>query len=421
MITKRRTFKAIVVSLSGIALLTSCGKGGGDKGYTAWIGDPPGASASLKDKASFLASQGAYPATQFELGIVEAMRAIETIYQYRYKHYSGELPLTPGGTNGKLPTNPDAKFDPAFLENAMKDALVYLSKADSALKKASGSEFAVVLDPKDFWFDINGNGAKDESEGLLEYLPAVMGNPRAIRRQQQNMKLITEIRFDTADADWALAYVHTLSGMAEMVLAMDPTPAIRQVVEGREALLGDGSSATIMLGLDNEVDSVAAFLLVLRGKPDKARTRKAHSHFLQMVASNKDFWNRLSKETDDDREWIPNPEQTSSFGVQVTQEMADGWQTVLADVEDVLEGRKLIPYWRTARNTRERSAGPVTPRGLNMKSIFMDPPETDIVHLLHGGVLAPYMEEGEIANMRSWREFGRMTGNQTSLFALWFN
>jgi len=92
MITKRRTFKAIVVSLSGIALLTSCGKGGGDKGYTAWIGDPPGASASLKDKASFLASQGAYPAAQFELGIVEAMRAIETIYQYRYNPYSGELP-----------------------------------------------------------------------------------------------------------------------------------------------------------------------------------------------------------------------------------------------------------------------------------------------------------------------------------------
>jgi len=402
-------------------LLWGCkDSGGGDTKIekTSWSGDAPAASASLADKYRYLASLNGDSAQDFELGIVEAMRAIEVIYQHRYRHFSGELPLTPGGGRMALPVNPDAEFDPAFVENAMTEALVHLSRSRAALKRASGKEFSVVLHPKNFWFDIDEDGLPGDGESLMQYLPGILGNPRAMRRPGQALADVGEVRFDTADADWALAYAHTLSGMAEMVLAMDPTPAIKQVVEGREAVLGDESSAQNVLGFDSEIDAFAAALLVLRGKPDAERTRRAHGHFLEMVEANKRFWSGIEKETDDDREWIPNPNQTSSMGVTVSQETADGWQTVLSDAEDVLQGRKLVPYWRIDRTRPDRNGNV---RGLNIKKMFMNPPETDFVYLVQGGVLAPYLEKGQMADMQSWREFGRMTGNQTSLFALWFN
>ena len=352
--------------LLGVSLLSLIGCSSKENQNTVaeiWTGPAPEASAILSTKSRYLSSLSDDPSAQFELGIVEAMRAIEVIYQYRYKHFSGELPLTPGGISN-LPTNPDAQFDPAFIENAMKEALVHLALAETALKTASGKDFSVVLDADDFWFDIDEDGKRSDHEGLTHYLPAILGEPIAMRDDE--VPNFDPIRFDTADADWALAYVHTLSGMAEMVLAMEPTPAIDKVVSGREALFADKDAVAVdVMGIDSEVDSIAALLLVMRGKPNSARTSKAHDHFLAMIDANRDFWQRVEKETDNDREWLPNSNQTSAFGVQVSSEMAEQWQDVLKEIEDVLKGEKLVPYWRVA--SRDDS-GPQF--GLNMKKMF---------------------------------------------------
>lgn len=357
-----RILKNILTGTTFLAL-TACGSGDEQSGVN-WTGEAPEASASLSVKSNYLKSRGNDPAAQFEYGIVEAMQAIETIYQYRYKHYSGELPLTPGGMAGNLPNNPDAKFDPAFIENAMKDALVHLAIAEASLSKASGNDFAVVLDANDFWFDIDENGERSELESLTNYLPAIFGEPRGMR-SRSNAEL-SPVHFDTADADWALAYVHTLSGMAEMVLAMDPTPAIKTVVKGRDALFDhEGANAADMMGFDSELDTIAAVLLIMRGRPDADRTRKAHKHFLAMIDANRDFWRRVELETDNDREWLPNANQTSSFGIEVNAEMADQWQEVLSEIEDILNGDKLVPYWRV---DSRQSVNPGL--GLNMKKIF---------------------------------------------------
>jgi len=197
---------------------------------------------------------------------------------------------------------------------------------------------------------------------------------------------------------------------------MDPTPAIKEVVDGRNALIEASGPPAELFGFDTEFDTIAAFLLVMRGKPDQGRMRRAHKHFLAMVEANKNFWSRVEVETDNDREWIPNANQTSAFGVNVSSEMALRWQDVLTDVDDILQGRKLVPFWRVD-NPRDATTG----YGLNFKKIFMDPPDMDIVLLIHGGSLAPYIERGELANMQAWGEFQRLTGRQTGMFALWFN
>ena len=55
------------------------------------------------------------------------------------------------------------------------------------------------------------------------------------------------IRFDTADAHWLKAYVHVMSGMAELTLATDPTPAIRTVFEQRRAMDARGETRGMLL------------------------------------------------------------------------------------------------------------------------------------------------------------------------------
>ncbi|NNE56592.1 MAG: hypothetical protein HKN36_00645 [Hellea sp.] len=402
--------RSLMLGLS--ILVASCSEGQDQSRATEqWSGDPPVASASLADKASYLATQSS-PAAQFELGVVETMRAIETVYRYRYDHFSGQLPLTPGGRH-RLPTNPDAEFDPAFIDNAMRDGLVHLKRATNALENASGKDFAVVLNVDDFWFDIDQDGKQGENEALMQYLPGILGNPNSMRWRE--VPEIGEIRFDTADADWLLAYAHTLSGMAEIVLAMDTAPAIKQITDGREALL-DGRDPSNMFGFDEEVDSFAAFIMIMRGAPKAEHSRRAHKHFLAMVDANQDFWKRLEEEDDDDREWIPNSRQSSALGPQVPPELAESWQHVLGDIRDLLEGRKLVPYWRI-----EQAEDGGAEYGLNLKAIFMDPPDTDIILLIQGASLAPYLEKGELVDRDAWREFSRLTGRQTGMFALWFN
>ncbi|MCF6344739.1 MAG: hypothetical protein L3J15_08750 [Devosiaceae bacterium] len=357
----------------------------------------------------WLQTQPKTPENQFLLGGVEALSAIEFILQVRYDNYSGELPLVPGG-RAQLQYNPDAVFDPAFIEIALKGALKRLEKASNVLDKTVGNDFSIEVDIADLWFDINKNGKRDENENFtsqLNELPAFANN--------ENKSTI--IRFDKADADWLAAYVHVLSGMAEMVLAVDPTPAIRTISEGRALMAEMGAiRGDPILGEDEMVDSIAVIVKTLDGIPDKKRTRAALAHFKKMISHNQDFWRLVMLEKDDENEWLPNPNQVSAFGMSVTLEMAEAWQAVLLEISDVLEGRVLIPHWRIGTGNASE-----TGVGINFAKLMSDPGEFDIILMLHGAAIAPYLETGKVTNMRSWRSFSQLTGGQGMLFSLWFN
>ena len=56
---------------------------------------------------------------------------------------------------------------------------------------------------------------------------------------------------------------------------------------------------------------------------------------------------------------------------------------VLDDAEAVLEGRKLVPYWRFTK-------------GINLKRVFTEPKPFDLVLWLAGPGVRPYLEAGEM-------------------------
>ena len=347
----------------------------------------------------------------FLIGGYEALAGVEHILQVRYANYSGELPLVPGGQS-PLGYNPDAKFDPAFLENALSGALTHWQRAQDSLDKAVGKDFAINVNIGELWFDINKNGKRDAGEDLVRQLSEI---PQFRNTESSNKT----VRFDTADADWLAAYVHVLSGSAEMILSTDPTPAIKTITEGRALLQEKGaikSTPFVNDGGDPTLETFAVFITALRGTPDKVRTNAALSHFKAMIAHNKSFWRLVMAETDDENEWLPNPKQTAAFGPNVSLEMAEGWQDVLGDISDILEGKTLLPYWRvTSREGSDRDIG------INVEKLMQDPSDFDIILMIQGTAIAPYLEEGEIAEMRSWRRFSRMTSGNSSIMALWFN
>ena len=82
----------------------------------------------------------------------------------------------------------------------------------------------------------------------------------------------------------------------------------------------------------------------LDSEPDPARIARARDHWLNMLAQNRIFWDALERETDNDREWIANPSQTSALGITLDEGTIQAWKNVLDDAQAVLEGRLLAPH-----------------------------------------------------------------------------
>jgi hypothetical protein len=369
------------------------------------------ASDGLEAADAALAARPRTPEAGFQLGGIRFLRAIETMLQVRYDSYDGTVPFIPG-MDAPLPPNPNAKFSPDFIESALKGALEHLDGAQAALKPATDGEFASELPLDALWLDIDHNGRRAEWESLRALL-------EGLGAQADWESFDGKIRFDTADAEWLAAYVHMISGMSEMVLSVDPTNAIRTVYEGRQKMeaVGAVGARDPLFGTDDMIDQLAAVLLALDGKPDAARTRKALEHFRGMISHNRKFWPEMMAETDNDHEWLPNPSQTSPFGVEITQEIATGWQEVLAELEEMLEGRALVPFWRTP------PGDPASPNGvgINMRKLLTDPGDMNVALLIQGAAIASYLEKGKLVTLNAWNRFGMLTRGDGLLLAAILN
>jgi hypothetical protein len=367
------------------------------------------AGGGLAAAEQTLAAREQTAETAFLLGGVQFLRAFESVFQIRYSSFGRALPMVPGMLN-ELPPNADAAFDPMFLEAAMTEALDHLSAAQSTLETAVAGEFAVEVKLWDFWFDIDADGERDSWEGLVDIM-------NELNASRDAAEFDGVIRFDTADAEWLKAYVHAVSAMAELTLSLDPTPAIRTVYEGRTALdsLAEVSD-TPMVGDSTALDVAAAVLLAFRGVPERERTRAALAHFKSMIEHNRSFWGKVEQETDNDKEWLPNAEQTSAFGLNVDGDIAEAWRDVLTEMEAVLDGELLLPYWRVS----DRGDG-AEGIGVNLRKLLEDPPDMDIVLWIQGTAAVAYLEKGQYADMTAQEQFVRMTPGSTLMYAFWFN
>ncbi len=352
------------------------------------------------------------PSDQFALGGVRFLSAVEgalqTLYATQINREMAEMSNLPF-LRLPLPPNPDAvPFAPEVVSDVFTSALVDLDGSLTALDTIiDADDVAVTINTADIWFDINANGTREAGEGMLE-----------VAGMQLNRGLDADtkppvIRFDTSDAAWLSAYAHLLSGVSETILALDPTSAIQRVTDSAAAMnaLNDGGRQMIFMpDEDDWVDVVAMFIHAIEGQPDVERSRAAHAHFLGMIADNQTFWSRVASETDDKLEWIPNPTQTSALPLEFPADVGSQWRMVLAEANAVLTGDLLIPHWRLGDAA-----------GINLAKAMQDPGEIDIIAIIQGEGVLPYLEEGTRMSGQSLRQFERMLGGDAALYMIVFN
>lgn len=359
------------------------------------------------------------PSDRFALGGALFLQGIEATFQERYRVGINDLNLGIPGLSTELHTNPSPDpFTPDVIHELFAQIGASMDRAQQAMAPITGDDaVAVTLDLNQIWFDINANGVRDDNEDLIPIMVPLFVSGWQVADTLAGIEAAggaPTITFDTSDVAWLQAYTHVFSGTAEMVMAFDPTEVIATVQTNAATItaLRDGPAPTLFISEADETiaDLITIVLGVLEQDPDPTHTRAALADFRAVIAHNLTFWDRVRAETDNKREFIPNAAQQSALGMLFPQDIDTAWQAVLSDASRVLEGDLLIPHWRTGDAV-----------GINLNAWLENPAALDVVGVIAGTGLAPYMEAGPLVNANAMDEFDRVTGGNFALFAFTLN
>jgi len=230
-------------------------------------------------------------------------------------------------------------------------------------------------------------------------------------------------RFDRADAYWLQGYANFLMAQADFWLAHDFREAFdtsfhmlfpRARLPMQDTLVPlAGDPGSIFASEWRIADFISFIHLIDWPVVEPGRSKAARGELLEMIRLSREDWKAILAETDNDREWLPGPNQKGAnqlTGLEVTETEVQAWHAALAMAEDLLEGRRLLPHFRFAD------------RGVNMKRFFEEPKTFDLVLSITGPGVVPFLERGPMITSEEWwalqQQFGR-TGFMT--FALWAN
>lgn len=372
------------------------------------------AEKGLAGAAASLLATPASPDRDMALAAVRFLSGIEAAYHARWRIGSVDSILPAPILRAKLPDNPQPdEFRADFMNSLADDLGAAMRATRNTLPKEDG---AVVLRLGDIWLDVDGNGQRSPREGLLDLTGLGLADDKG-----------NEIRFDSSDAEWLRAYTHLIEASTELVLAFDPEPALAQRIKLANELARQFNPTDEMLTPEgktrsgvqstaydsftvNLVDMVATIEQTLQNNPDQERIATAAGHLQEMIDSNRDFWKAVAKETDDDREWIPNDTQKSALGFDLPPGAGAVWLDVLEDFEAMLKGERLIRHWRFAPGY-----------GIDLKKWITDPQPIEPIGWVQGIEAVPYTRKGTLIAPDSWSRFERMFGSDAGLYMVLFN
>ena len=394
-------------------------------------GDLEGGSDQL---APYLASE--HPEAMFGTGLIWFVSAVEELSQALYRH-GFETPATgPLGPEFQMPVprNPDP--EPVDYDKVREILSTFVDRLDAAREILEGAgaagDYVVVLDPMTFRIDVNGDGTAETTETIGNIIGLSAGLARPGARPDEPPSTSgreageddagaalpdTSIGFDRADAIWLAGYSQVLAGQADFVLAHDFSGLVETTFHRffpRAGLPMQDYQRGGQLVLDPETDTAIADLIAFIHtlnwpvvEPDRlARVLVRGKSVLDLSRRN---WDAILAETDDQRELVPSPSQTSIVpdGV-VTDEVVAAWRETLDVAERVLDGDLLAPHWRFAQ-------------GFDLNAYFETATRTDIVMLLTGYDAVPFLRDGPVASAESFAAANRVLGNDLLGYVFWFN
>ena len=357
---------------------------------------------------------------RFGLGMIRFARAIERYGQSQYRYglrppHSLNIPLL----RFPVPVNPSPdELTYEKQRDALQGLLDDFASVEATLAPMTDAQVKIVLDLNAIKFDLRGDGKPDDSEKLA----AILASLRMTQGDDHLKPQPFEVAFDNADALWLRGYAHLLSAAIEFVLAYDWHstfevgaqlfyPRATSTTLAHAPLAPEAERNDWFFGDNVQIaDSVAILHEIRWPVAEAARMQSAHAHLKQVIALNKAMWKAIEARTDDDRVWIPGPQQKHGVvtDMPVTQEQVAAWLAALDEFDAILDGRKLMPHWRFLQ-------------GVNLRKVFFEPRPFDLVLWITGHAAVPYLEAGPISSAAQWAEWRRVFNDNFPGYAFWFN
>jgi hypothetical protein len=251
-------------------------------------------------------------------------------------------------------------FENPSARGAWQDFLTKLEAIDRDLAiVAADRDFSLELCLARWEFDWNHNGKVDDRDRKLFELE-FDGHRGELAATDPRRR--PTFRFDTGDADWARAMIAFQRATGELVLAYKWSELTLLF-----ASFGGGEPITIRLIDPPRVTRARSLILDGLGFADRSR--------IAYLA-----------ETDDDREWVPNPRQRNHpMPLEIDDAVYATWAGVLGDVHNLLDskdGLALRDLARTVSSDRDDTLAKLLPDAFIDVGRMLSAPK-DIVIDLH--------------------------------------
>ncbi len=341
---------------------------------------------------------------RFGLGLVQFAQAVQRLGQrlaaYEFQTYD----ITELKDILPVATVPAEPLTYPTLRQILQDWLDGLTQVDATLAKIANDETKVAIRVGRISLNLGSRPIR-----LKALTPTINKLGFGVRISDEDLA----IAFDRADVDLLRSGCHCLLALGEIGMAHDAQSLFdvsahlffKHVKTPHAFLLEQHHHTNDKFSFDPFLDLLAFVHMLRLPVIEPKRMEVALGHLEQVLTLNRQMWQRILAETDDDREWIPNPRQTSAVKVDLDQEMIDNWLRVLTKIEPILQGQKLIPFWR----------GKPT-RGINLRRVFLNPIQLDLVLWIQGTAATPYLEEGDLAEPELLLQFGEGFAGQSQWF-----
>lgn len=369
-------------------------------------------------------------AARLASGTVQTMTALETLAQdaFRYGLGGGSIEEAGQMLGVPVPRNPQAEqvgYDDlrATLER-FHARLVAADATLAPLTELIGTDAGRSLE----WrielgrvrLDFDGDGVAEEP------LSQMLAQARRVRPSEPGGAAeAIPIDADLGDALWLRGYLNLVAATLDAVLAYDAREAwdataqlffpraitaIPYLSAPSEPRLGGFDAALL-------ADVIALIHLIDLPLADADRAAAALARLRTTVAMSQASWRAILAETDDGREWLPNPSQSGVVPggpdggpLAVEEEMVTGWLELMDELDAILAGERLVPYWRVTDG-----------RGVNVRRVFLEPRAFDLILWIQGAAAQPYLETGTLTSAEEWARIRRAFGGRFATFAFWFN
>lgn len=367
--------------------------------------------AGIDELSRFVGQNADNDRARLELGTLRFLRAVERLGQglHRYGLADRSIWIENMIPILRLPVPDNPNPEELTYEASRQILITFINDLAEAEKTLSNVDDPAVKMPLHVT-DIRLNFGSQQDEAVP--LQQILTNMRAVRGDRDLF-----VVFDHGDAIWLRGYCHVLSALCEFVLAHDGQELFDSVahlffkkVKSPYPFLQVGRRVFVIAENFDIADMIAMIHLIRMPVKEPERMRASLAHMQEVLKLSGQSWKSILDETDDDHEWLPNPKQKGELGIPVSKEMIDGWLLAADEGSAVLRGEKLVPFWRGDSN-----------QGVNVRRVFTEPTNFDLVLWIQGTAAAPYLEKGTITRPEVWANMQQAFRGNFLPFAVWFN